>query len=47
MEKIKLPEDDKILLVHLSKSTKKLDEIIHTVMNAIDTNDSNDQDRSF
>ncbi len=46
MEKIKLPEDDKILLAHLSKSTKKLDEIIHTVMNAIDNNDSNDQDKS-
>ena len=40
IEKVKLPEEDKVILAHLSQSAKRLDEIIHEVMNAIDNTDS-------
>jgi hypothetical protein len=39
MERLKLPQEDKIILAHLSQSAKRLDEIIHEVMNAINTAD--------
>lgn len=42
-EKAKLTDEDKIILNHLSVSAKKLDEIIHSIMNAIDS-DFQDQD---
>jgi signal transduction histidine kinase len=39
MDKIKLPEEDKILMSHLNQSAKKLDDIVHTVMDAIEKSD--------
>jgi signal transduction histidine kinase len=45
-EKIKLPEEDKIIISHLHQSAKQLDEIVHSAMNAIDKSDSLKQDKS-
>jgi signal transduction histidine kinase len=36
IEKMKLPEDDRIVVNHLNSSAKKLDDVIHSVMDAID-----------
>jgi len=36
IDKDKLPEEDKTVVEHLDQSAKKLDEIIHSVMDAID-----------
>jgi hypothetical protein len=46
MDRVKLPEEDKIILAHLNQSAKKLDEIIHSAMNAIDHSDSPNPDLS-
>ena len=43
IEKIKLMEEDKIIIDYLSLSAKELDEIIHSVMNAIDNSDSQEK----
>lgn len=41
----KLPEEDKIIVTHLDQSAKRLDEIIHSIMNAIDKSDSLNDDK--
>lgn len=46
IEKMKLTEEDKVIIAHLSHSAKKLDEIIHTVMDAIDVSNSEDSGNS-
>lgn len=47
LERVTLPEDDKTLVIHLKDSAKKLDVIVHSVMNAIDaTEDDNNSNQS-
>ncbi len=45
IDKIKLTGDDKIVVSHLNKSAKKLDEIIHLAMDAIDNSGLPDRDK--
>jgi light-regulated signal transduction histidine kinase (bacteriophytochrome) len=43
IEMMKVQEEDKIVISHLNQSAKKLDEIVHSVMNAIDNSDRTNQ----
>lgn len=44
IDKIKLPEEDKVVVSHLNQSAEDLDKIIHSVMDAIDKSDSQNHD---
>ncbi|MBS1505449.1 MAG: transporter substrate-binding domain-containing protein [Bacteroidetes bacterium] len=39
VNRVKLPPEDMILINHLNDSAKKLDDVVHSVMNAIDTDE--------
>ena len=39
VERMPLPEEDKIIVSHLNESAKRLDEVVHSVMSAIEDSD--------
>ena len=47
IEMMKFEEEDKIVIAHLKESAKKLDKIVHSVMDAIDNSESPDQSNNL
>lgn len=45
IEMMKLQEEDRIVISHLNESAKKLDKIVHSVMDAIDNSDVENQSK--
>jgi hypothetical protein len=43
IDRMKIPDEDKIVVQHLNESAKRLDVIIHSVMDAIDSSDKPDE----
>ncbi len=39
MEGMSLKEEDKIIIQHMNQSAKNLDEIVHTIMDAVENTD--------
>jgi signal transduction histidine kinase len=44
INRVKLPPEDQILVTHLNDSAKKLDDVVHSVMDAIDGSENTDQE---